>query len=275
MLIDQNWCDFFIRHDVRVGVSLDGPQHIHDANRVDRAGRGTFERVMRGISLLQQNGIDPSIIAVVTRAALSYPEEIWNFFANLGIKVLGFNAEEAEGSNINSSLYEVTDISRYKEFFRRLLDCAAAHPSSIALRELENIIRHLEQNSSHTRTQDNVPMAILNFDWQGNISTFSPEMLTVRNPHYGDFVFGNVYEHSMEDLLLSEKFVAINNEIQRGVDRCRRTCDYFSFCGGGCPSNKLTETGSLDATETQACRLRIKATTSAIFEHLEAVYQLT
>ena len=47
-LIDDKWCDLFKRWSVRVGVSVDGPRTIHDANRVDRAGRGTFDRVMRG-----------------------------------------------------------------------------------------------------------------------------------------------------------------------------------------------------------------------------------
>jgi uncharacterized protein len=45
-LINQDWCDFIKRHDVKIGVSLDGPQHIHDTQRIDRAGRGTFDRTM-------------------------------------------------------------------------------------------------------------------------------------------------------------------------------------------------------------------------------------
>ncbi|SHG05596.1 hypothetical protein [Streptoalloteichus hindustanus] len=43
-------------------------------------------------------------------------------------------------------------------------------------------------------------------------------------------------------------------EFRRGVERCRATCPYFDFCGGGHPANRLFETGRLDGTETDHCR---------------------
>ena len=79
-LINQGWCDFIKKHQVKVGISLDGPQHIHDRNRIDRSGKGTFEQTMRGVRLLQANHIDVSIIMVLTRYALDYPDAIWQFF---------------------------------------------------------------------------------------------------------------------------------------------------------------------------------------------------
>jgi uncharacterized protein len=45
-LINQAWCDFIKSHNVHVGISLDGPRYIHDAYRVDRADRGTFDRAL-------------------------------------------------------------------------------------------------------------------------------------------------------------------------------------------------------------------------------------
>src|SRR5262249_7312723 len=76
-LINEKWCDFFKSYQCHVGVSLDGPQYVHDAHRVDRAGKGTFERTMRGLKHLQEAGLRPSVIMVVTKDALNYPKEIW------------------------------------------------------------------------------------------------------------------------------------------------------------------------------------------------------
>jgi len=53
--LDDDWCQFFAEHDFLIGVSLDGPQALHDAYRVDKGGAPTFERVMRGINLLRQH----------------------------------------------------------------------------------------------------------------------------------------------------------------------------------------------------------------------------
>ena len=47
MLIDDAWCDFLIAEEVGVGVSIDGPRHLHDRNRLTRSGQGTFDRTLR------------------------------------------------------------------------------------------------------------------------------------------------------------------------------------------------------------------------------------
>src|SRR5436305_2172584 len=95
--ITEQWCDFIKEHHARISISLDGPQYIHDANRVDWAGKGTFERIIRGINLLQKNGINPTILMVLTRQVLDYPDAIWQFFLEHRIKSLVFLVEEALG----------------------------------------------------------------------------------------------------------------------------------------------------------------------------------
>jgi len=54
VLLEDDWCRFLKRHNFLVGVSLDGPQAMHEAYRLDKGGRPTFERVMAGLALLKQ-----------------------------------------------------------------------------------------------------------------------------------------------------------------------------------------------------------------------------
>jgi sulfatase maturation enzyme AslB (radical SAM superfamily) len=56
-LIDEAWCAFFAEERVNVGVSVDGPKHLHDRNRLTRSGRGTFDKTIAGIRLLRRNGV--------------------------------------------------------------------------------------------------------------------------------------------------------------------------------------------------------------------------
>jgi uncharacterized protein len=102
-LINQKWCDFFASQPLHVGVSLDGPAFLHDAHRKTRTGRGTHAATMRGVSYLQKNNLDFSVIAVITSDSLDYPEEIFNFFWENGITDVGFNMEETEGVHLVSS----------------------------------------------------------------------------------------------------------------------------------------------------------------------------
>src|SRR5262249_23185036 len=54
MLITPAWCDFFIESAIDVGVSIDGPRHLHDLKRVTRSRRGTFDKTLAGIRLLRE-----------------------------------------------------------------------------------------------------------------------------------------------------------------------------------------------------------------------------
>ncbi len=94
------------------------------------------------------------------------------------------------------------------------------------------------------------------------------------HPAYGKFTFGNVFHNTLEDITSDPKFIAVHEQIQRGVARCQATCAYFAFCGGGHPSNKISENGTFDSTETLACRLKVQAATDALLEHLEEKYYL-
>ncbi len=312
-LITQAWCDFFKAHNVHIGVSLDGPQHIHDANRTDRSGRGTFERVMRGIRLLRTNNIDYSAIAVITAASVHHPDELWQFFSGLGLTQLGFNPEEVEGANAQSSLvqYPHTDqwhgesqmpppappngryatrtmpkmssgfalgnreaMHHYQRFIKRILTLQAQAQTALKIRDIDVLMRQITADTPYLRSQTITPMAILSFDCDGNISTFSPELLTMAHPAYGKFTFGDVFHNTLEDIASHPKFMAVHEQIQRGVARCQATCAYFAFCGGGHPSNKIYENGTFDSTETLACRLKVQAATDALLEHLEEKYYL-
>jgi uncharacterized protein len=273
-LINQVWCDFIKRYNVQVGVSLDGPRYIHDAYRVDRTGKGTFARTLHGLRLLQQNGIDPSIIMVLTYDALAYPDEIWQFFNEHRLTHLAFNVEEIEGVHTSSSLTTSDTVTQYKRFFTRILELHDMYDNPPFVRELDTLINRIKFANIPIRSQENIPMAILNFDCEGNVSTFSPELLTMTDPHYGHFRFGNVFDGTLEELPLSQKFVDINTVISEGVTKCHQRCQYFAYCGGGTPSNKLHENKTFDSTETMYCRLGKQALMDVVLAYLESKYGL-
>ncbi len=273
-LINQAWCDFIKSHNVHVGLSLDGPRHIHDAYRVDRTGRGTFDRALHGLNLLQQNDIHPSIIMVLTRYALAYPDEIWQFFAEHRLTQLAFNIEEIEGVHTSSSLKASDTLTQYKRFFARLLELRDMCANPPFVRELDTLINRLTCANTPIRSRLNTPMTILNFDCEGNVSTFSPELLTMTDPDSGNFIFGNVFDGTLEELPLSQKFGNINALIQKGVSKCHQTCQYFAYCGGGAPSNKLCENQTFDSTETMSCRLGKQALMDVVLDYLERRYGL-
>ncbi len=257
-LINERWCEFFLRHNVYMGVSVDGPAFLHDRCRRTRGGAGTLEHVLRGIRLLQERQVPFFALTVLTAEALAYPDEMFDFYRANGIASVGFNVEEIEGPNVSSSLTRTGMRERFRHFFERFLDLASAADPPLLVREFETSKQALlgPRYGPGSRTQENKPWAIVNVDWQGNFSTYSPELLGFSSPQHGSFALGNVACDRLEDVIASKHFRLLEEEIARGVDMCRQECPYFAFCGGSAPANKFFENRTFASTETMSCRLQ-------------------
>lgn len=90
-LLDDDWGAFLKEHDFLVGLSIDGPEWIHDTYRVNKAGRGTHAQVLRGWEILQRHGVETNILCTVHAANQDYPLEVYRYFRDeLGAQFLQF-----------------------------------------------------------------------------------------------------------------------------------------------------------------------------------------
>lgn len=270
-VLDQGWCEFIKEHGLRVGVSVDGPAYLHDATRKTRRGEGTLRRVEAGMALLRDNGIPFHVITVLTATALDYPDELFDFYAAHGVKRVGFNVEEVEGSHRESSLGGSEIAVRYARFLSRFFDLAAEADPPLVVREYSSAMDALRSGGrgGPAWSQETTPFAITSVDWEGNFSTYSPELLGLPDERYGGFMLGNVETDTFESAVGTDRFRAISADIASGIDQCRRTCSYFSFCGGGAPANKYFENGTFASSETMFCRLSKKAVLDVVLGKLE------
>lgn len=254
-LLNQDWIDFFIQSGMKVGVSIDGPKHITDKNRLNRKGNGSFDKIMEGINLLKQNNIQFSVIAVLTSYSLDFADEIYDFFKHMGVRSLCFNMDEADGVNIKSTLDETT-AEKYKMFWNKIFRMQLNKENYIHIREIHGFneaLLNVNINSSFHLGQMTQPLKIIAIDTEGYFTTFSPELLGMKDERFGNFNFGNVRTEKFSSILQNEKFENVFNEIILGIKSCREECQYFSLCGGGAPSNKLYENGTFNSTTTNFC----------------------
>ncbi|MCZ6513562.1 MAG: GRRM system radical SAM/SPASM domain protein [Nitrospinae bacterium] len=275
-LINERWVHFFKQYDVRIGVSLDGPAWLHDRYRKTRRGTGSFEKCMRGVRLLQESGLGFHVITVVTADTLDHADELFDFYVSNGIRQVGFNIEEIEAANASSSLEREGAEAAFGQFLRRFIERQKSQPpGTLTIREFTTAFAAIARpNDMPGRNQQTVPFRILSIDVEGNISTFSPELLGARSETYGNFLFGNVHERSFREILSHPAFRKTMGEIERGVRACRESCDYFEFCGAGAPGNKFFEKGRFDVTETLFCRLTQKAVIDAVLDDMEQELEL-
>jgi uncharacterized protein len=261
MLITLEWCALFKEWDVGVGVSVDGPQALHDANRVTRAGRGTFERAVAGMRLLRREKVPFHVISVLTAESLGSPEAMLDFYLSEGVEDICFNVEESEGDHVSELFAADNFAERFRAFLGRFWTLARQSGRVRSIREIDDILPRIfrpETGDADEAVISNVqaqPFGMLNVACDGSASSFSPELLGLKNAAYNDFIIGNVRTDSLQDMLESAAMTAMTRDIAAGVEICRKSCEYFSICGGGTPINKLAEKGGFDSGETSFCRL--------------------
>lgn len=252
-LIDDAWCDFFVEHDVRIGVSIDGSA-VRTASRVDRAGKPAYDRIMKGIDVMRRRGLPFAALCVVSTPEPGLGTEIYRFFSELGCHSLGINVEEQEGVNLRSN---ALDGPAVQGFWAELTEAWRADPV-IELREIEWALWYAGATLGGTadellpRRIDPIPT----ISYDGGIVLFSPELAGFTDAHYGTFASGNVRDVTLHELL--ERTAAGPAgwiaEYLDGVEACRATCPYFGFCGGAHAANRYFEHGRFDGTETDHCR---------------------
>lgn len=88
--LDEEWCEFLRTEKFLVGISIDGPPKMHNAYRVDKRGRGTYDTVLRGLRLLQGHGVEFNTLTVVNRMNSRHPLEVYRFLRGLGSRFMQF-----------------------------------------------------------------------------------------------------------------------------------------------------------------------------------------
>lgn len=257
-LLTDEWCDLIRRWQIGVGVSIDGPRHLHDANRVTRSGKGTFDRAVQGVRLLKKQGIPFHVISVLSSEGIKRPEELHAFYLEEGIEDVCFNVEESEGQHVSELMLlpQQSMREKYQSFLQRFWTLSRQTTGINFIREIDGLIpRIFRPEEAETGNGQVEPLAMLNVDCHGDVSSFSPELLGYKNERYNNFIIGNVHAHTLAQMLESPAMQAMATDIQAGVEACRSECGYFSICGGGAPVNKLSENGSFTSTKTSFCNL--------------------
>jgi len=260
VLLDDEWCEFFRQHGFLVGLSVDGPKALHDAYRVNKGGRGSFDQVMHGLACLKKHGVEFNILCTVHAANADHPLEIYRFFRDeLKANYLQFipiversTAEDLAGTNKS---WEQQDSSERKLYVQT--------GSCVTERSVgaEQFGRFLVAIFDEWIRRDVGTVFVQTFDvalgsWLGqhNLCVVSPTCgNSLALEHNGDlyscdhfvepgYLLGNIRETPMAEMVASEKQRAFGCAKLDSLPKYCRNCDVLFACYGDCPRNRFIET---------------------------------
>jgi uncharacterized protein len=254
-LLTDEWCSFLRRNRFMVGISLDGPKEIHDRYRRDRAGKETFNQVLRGLRLLQKHKVEYNVLASVARETAKHPLEVYRFLRGQGVEFIQFTPIVERMPDVSSSR----------------LGLKLAHPASLVRAEPQTevtpwsvlpaeygdfLIEVYEEWVHH----DVGTVFVMNFEWALNAWIGNPSPVCIHAKQCGKSLViehnGDVYacdhcvypEYKLGNVL-SDKLTAMAERSRQtgfgvaketALSKWCRECKVLAACRGGCPKHRFT-----------------------------------
>ena len=119
-LIDGEWAEFFREHGFLIGVSVDAYRDLHDSMRPDAHGTATYARVMGGVRLLRETGVDVNVLSVLTSQMAAHPQRVFSFIKLEGITHIQF-IPCLPGLDDEHDAFSLAP-REFSSFYRRLFD---------------------------------------------------------------------------------------------------------------------------------------------------------
>lgn len=256
-LLTEEWCRFLKEHEFMVGISLDGPEDIHDRYRRDREGKGTFAKVMAGLRLLQKHKITYNVLASVARDTAAHPLDGYHFFKDQGVEFIQF----------------APIVERLPDELRRKQGLSFAGPATLDKEEKQTqvtpwtvgveeygdfLIAIFEEWVRH----DVGKIFVMNFEWALNAWIGNPSPVCIHAEqcgkslvmeHNGDvyacdhsvypqYHLGNIDTDSLLEMARKSRQTGFGIIKESALPRWCRECEVLALCRGGCPKHRFAMT---------------------------------
>jgi uncharacterized protein len=238
MFLNEAWADFLRREKFLVGISLDGPEEIHDRYRKDRRGQGTFQRVFENAKMLLKKEVPVNLLASVNDYSVKYPKKIYEFFVDNGFIFMQFSpVVERHPQNPKLVAPYSVNARDYGRFLNKVFECWIKHfdfkrlKQKTSVRFFDNLLqKYIGMTPAHCvlhkRCNDYLVV-------EHNGDLFSCDFLVSRDTH-----LGNLHDISLKTAFESAAHIAFGERKAAYGDECKR-CQWLDKCYGGCIKDRF------------------------------------
>lgn len=247
LLLNDEWCRFLKENNFLVGISIDGPEHVHDKYRLDRGGKGCFSRVMKAVELLRKYDIPFNTLSVITDYGARFPEEIYAFFKQIDSRYMQFSpvverwGDRSDGLELLSAAdtdgAEMTTWSvspqAYGDFYCRIFDQwietdVGSYFIQLFDAVLANMVGAFPGVCIYARRCGHAGVMEANGDVYACDHFVFPE-----------YKLGNIRTDTLVSMMLSEKQMKFGRDKHDTLPRQCLRCNYVDLCNGECPKNRI------------------------------------
>ena len=238
LLLSRDWAKFLNKYDWLVGLSLDGPEFIHDHFRFDKAGKGTHGRVENNAKMLLDEGVSVNAMSCVTNHSVKYPEELYNYYKGLGLTFMQFiPIVETDKNDPTKAADFSVSAEDYGHFLNKLFDLWLADfkdgQPTTSIRHFESVFYSYVglEAPECTMMKECGPYVVV--EHNGNV--YSCDFFV--EPKWK---LGNVMHDRIINMLNSKK-QTIFGLAKAQLPRDCRQCSWLTKCYGGCTKDRIKD----------------------------------
>ncbi len=265
LLIDDEWCRFLARHDFLVGLSLDGPQPLHDRMRQTPGGKPSHALVVRALKRFQQHGVRYNVLACVNRYTAREPLAVYEFLCGEGVEFIQFIPviERHPGAGDRKAGLSL------KSPDSQVASAAPPHTDPASLVTEWSVVpadygTFMNSIFDLWRTRDVGRVHVMNFEWalanlmglpgaschhqptcgRAVVVEHNGDVYSCDHYVYPDYRLGNLADRGFAAMLDSPEQQAFGQAKYDSLPEQCRTCPVLRACWGGCPKHRFTTTPS-------------------------------
>jgi len=263
-LLTDEWCELLADKNFLVGISIDGPPHLHDHYRVDKRGNPSSDKVLRGLRLLKRHNVDFNILCTVNAANQDHPLEVYRYFRDdLGASFLQFIAiverdNETGFQEGNRVTERSVDPDAWGRFLISVFDEWLRHDVG------KVFISHFD--AALASWLGVTPAMCIFGETCGNAVALEHNGDLYSCDHFVEprYLLGNIVETHMIELMASSQQRAFGIAKRDDLPQYCLDCDVRFACHGECPKNRFGVTPDGDRGLNYLC-----SGLKAFFDHID------
>lgn len=229
ILINEEWAGFLHNNNFLVGVSLDGPKDINDLHRIDIEGKGTYNRIMKSIAILDKYKVEYNVLSVVTSIVARHGNKVYDFYKKNGFKYFQFiQCLDPLNEPFGTNKYSLTP-KMYGNFLNDIFDKwyeDVLKGDFVDIRYFSNLISMIAGNRPEVCGMSGICSCEFVIEADGGVYPCDFYVID-------EWRMGNINDMNLRGLFYSEtaqNFIKVSTNVN---DKCKE-CKWFNICRGGC-----------------------------------------
>ncbi len=233
--LNAQWCAFLAENGFTVGLSVDGPEHLHDAYRTDIRDEGTHKKVMEGLRQLREHDIEPDILCTLNARNSESPSEVYHFFLDQKVRWLQFLPVVSRLPDGSVAPWSVKP-EVMGNFLSKVFDEWIRHDlGRIGIQNFLECMLVVGGKPANICIMSETCGRVLAVEHDGG--TYSCDHFVNPNNY-----LGNLTVDPLSELVESPKQTAFGQAKKASLPTYCKECPVLFLCNGGCPKDRFIQT---------------------------------